>query len=105
LAKTSFTGSEIGTRGFDRPDQGDAFRLFNLTPTIDPSRRYSRVHRLRRELLDQIYSSVDLFLVDQNNDRRIPEVDMLFHRIKERYPLQRPKLYLPYREMQAITVL
>ena len=28
-----------------------------------------------------------------------------FYRIKERYPLQRPKLYLPYRELQAIAVL
>jgi len=28
-----------------------------------------------------------------------------FHRIKECYPLQRPKLYLPYRELQAIAVL
>jgi group II intron reverse transcriptase/maturase len=29
----------------------------------------------------------------------------VFHRIKARYPLQRPKLYLPYRELQAIAVL
>ena len=29
----------------------------------------------------------------------------VFHRIKERYPLQRPKLYLPYRELQTIAVL
>jgi len=28
-----------------------------------------------------------------------------FYRIKKRYPLQRPKLYLPYRELQAIAVL
>ncbi|MCO6441510.1 MAG: hypothetical protein J5I81_10570 [Nitrococcus mobilis] len=28
-----------------------------------------------------------------------------FHRIKTRYPMQRPKLYLPYRELQAIAVL
>ena len=69
------TGSEIGPRGFDRPDQGDAFRLFNLAPLIDPNRRYSRVHRGRGEMLDQIYASVDLFPVEQNNDRRLPEVD------------------------------
>jgi endonuclease/exonuclease/phosphatase family metal-dependent hydrolase len=69
------TGSEIGTRGFDRPDQGDAFRLFNLAPLIDPNRRYSRVHRGRGEMLDQIFASVDLFPVEQNNDRRLPEVD------------------------------
>ena len=28
-----------------------------------------------------------------------------FHQIKERTPLLRPKLYLPYAELQAITVL
>ena len=29
----------------------------------------------------------------------------VFHRIKTRFPLQRPKLYLPYPELQAIAVL
>ena len=29
----------------------------------------------------------------------------VFHRIKTCFPLQRPKLYLPYRELQAIAVL
>ena len=29
----------------------------------------------------------------------------MFHRIKERYPLQRPRLYLPYRDLQAMAVL
>ena len=29
----------------------------------------------------------------------------VFHRIKRRFPLQRPKLFLPYRELQAIAVL
>jgi RNA-directed DNA polymerase len=28
-----------------------------------------------------------------------------FHRVKERFPLLRPKLYLPYRELQAIATL
>ena len=28
-----------------------------------------------------------------------------FHRIRERFPLLRPKLYLPYAELQAIAVL
>jgi len=28
-----------------------------------------------------------------------------FHRMLARFPLQRPKLYLPYRELQAIAVL
>ena len=29
----------------------------------------------------------------------------VFHRIKQRYPILRPKLYLPYRELKAIAVL
>jgi RNA-directed DNA polymerase len=29
----------------------------------------------------------------------------VFHQIKERLPLLRPKLYLPYRELQALAVL
>lgn len=29
----------------------------------------------------------------------------VFHRIKAQFPLQRPRLYLPYRELQAIAVL
>lgn len=29
----------------------------------------------------------------------------VFHRIKARFPLQRPKLFIPYREMQALAVL
>jgi len=29
----------------------------------------------------------------------------VFHRIEARYSLQRPKLYLPYRKLQAIAVL
>jgi RNA-directed DNA polymerase len=28
-----------------------------------------------------------------------------FHRVKERFPLLRPKLYLPYRELPALAVL
>lgn len=28
-----------------------------------------------------------------------------FHRIKERFPLQRPKLLLPYPELQRLAVL
>ena len=28
-----------------------------------------------------------------------------FQKLKERYPLQKPKLVLPYRELQALAVL
>jgi endonuclease/exonuclease/phosphatase family metal-dependent hydrolase len=68
-------GSEIGTGGFDRPDQGDDARLFNLAPLIDQDRRFSRVYRGRGELLDQIFASEELLPFDQNNERQRPEVD------------------------------
>lgn len=29
----------------------------------------------------------------------------VFHKIKSRYPLQKPRLYLPYRRFQAISAL
>jgi endonuclease/exonuclease/phosphatase family metal-dependent hydrolase len=68
-------GSEIGTGGFDRPDQGDNARLFNLAPRIAQDRRFSRMYRGRGELLDQIFASEELLPFDQNNQRQRPEVD------------------------------
>ena len=50
-------GSEIGTPGFDRPDRGDPWRLWNLAPLIPEERRYTRVYRGRRELIDHIFVS------------------------------------------------
>lgn len=51
------TGSELGTGGFDRPDQGDAARLWNLASLIPEERRFSRVYRGRGELIDHILVS------------------------------------------------
>ena len=42
-------------------------------------------------------------LCSRSRDAYIPWE--IFHRIKERYPLQRPKLRLPYRELQRLAVL
>ncbi|WP_435158836.1 endonuclease/exonuclease/phosphatase family protein [Amycolatopsis sacchari] len=53
-------GSEIGTGGFDHPDQGDAWRLWNLAPFIPGNRRYSRIYRGRKELIDHILVSHQL---------------------------------------------
>ncbi|MGH4002163.1 MAG: endonuclease/exonuclease/phosphatase family protein, partial [Pseudonocardiaceae bacterium] len=50
-------GSEIGTPGFDRPDKGDATRLWNLAPKIPEAERYSRVYQGRNELIDHILVS------------------------------------------------
>lgn len=48
-------GSEIGTPGENRPDQGDAHRLFNLAPLIPEDVRFSRVYRGRGELIDHLF--------------------------------------------------
>jgi len=50
-------GSEIDTAGFERPDQGDGWRLWNLAPMIPPRRRFSRRFRGRGELIDHILAS------------------------------------------------
>ena len=50
-------GSEIGSVGFDQPDQGDGDRMWNLAPLIAEERRYSRVYRGRMELIDHIFVS------------------------------------------------
>ncbi len=50
-------GSEIGTGGFERPDQGDGQRLWNLAPYIPAERRFSRIYRGRGELIDHLLAS------------------------------------------------
>lgn len=50
-------GSEIGTPGSDRPDKGDATRLWNLAPVIPAERRFSRTYRGRPEMIDHILVS------------------------------------------------
>jgi endonuclease/exonuclease/phosphatase family metal-dependent hydrolase len=61
-------GSEIGTAGFERPDQGDGSRLWNLAPLIPEERRFSRVFRGRGELIDHL-------LVSDTLVRRVEQVD------------------------------
>lgn len=50
-------GSEIGTAGFAAPDKGDGARLWNLAPLLPEARRYSRIYRGRRELIDHVLVS------------------------------------------------
>ncbi|MEU6915638.1 endonuclease/exonuclease/phosphatase family protein [Streptomyces olindensis] len=50
-------GSEIGTPGYDRPDRGDAARLWDVAPLIPAGQRWSRVNSGRRELIDHILLS------------------------------------------------
>ncbi|MGH3915737.1 MAG: endonuclease/exonuclease/phosphatase family protein [Pseudonocardiaceae bacterium] len=51
------SGSEIGTPGFDHPDQGDGQRLWNLAPLIPEAQRFSRIYRGRGELIDHLLVS------------------------------------------------
>ena len=50
-------GSEIGTGGFDQPDQGDGQRLWNLASLIPEGQRFSRIYRGRGELIDHLLVS------------------------------------------------
>jgi predicted extracellular nuclease len=56
-------GSEIGTGGFDQPDRGDPWRLWNLAPLIPAEEAYTRMFAGRRELIDHIL--VSRFLVER----------------------------------------
>ncbi|PBC67545.1 endonuclease/exonuclease/phosphatase family protein [Streptomyces sp. TLI_235] len=53
-------GSQIGTGGFDHPDQGDAKRLWNLAPRILEQGGFSRVFEGQHELIDHILISHSL---------------------------------------------
>ncbi|MGV9248914.1 endonuclease/exonuclease/phosphatase family protein [Streptomyces sp. NPDC003710] len=53
-------GSQIGTGGFDHPDQGDAKRLWNLAPRIIEQGGYSRIFEGQPELIDHIMISHSL---------------------------------------------
>lgn len=66
------SGSEIGTTAFVRKDKGDSTRLFNLAPLIPSERRYSRIFKQNKELIDSIFVSQEL-LGDRRNN--LPQVD------------------------------
>ncbi len=65
-------GSEIGTGGFDKADKGDDSRLFNLALLIPEERRYSRIYRGNKELIDHILVSQELLI---GQPRKLPVVD------------------------------
>jgi endonuclease/exonuclease/phosphatase family metal-dependent hydrolase len=50
-------GSEIDTPGFDRPDQGDGQRMWNLALRIPQAQRFTRIFRGRGELIDHVFAS------------------------------------------------
>ena len=50
-------GSQIGTGGFTRPDQGDPRRLWDVGYKMTPPNDYSRINQGRHELIDHILVS------------------------------------------------
>lgn len=50
-------GSEIGSRGEQIKDKGDAYRLFNVEPLLPENERQTRVYRGRGEIVDHIFVS------------------------------------------------
>ncbi|MET9733673.1 endonuclease/exonuclease/phosphatase family protein [Streptomyces sp. NPDC006458] len=50
-------GSELTTAGFERPDKGDAQRLWSTAELIAPAERFSRINDGRRELIDHVLVS------------------------------------------------
>ncbi len=69
------TGSETGTRGRETiPDQGDAWRLWNLAALIPEQTRYSRIYQGRGELIDHLLVSQGLReSLDRDSVRSIVE--------------------------------
>ena len=50
-------GSQFDTGGFDHPDRGDAWRLWNLAPKLPDAHRFSRIFEGQHELIDHIMIS------------------------------------------------
>lgn len=61
-------GSEIGTGGFDQPDQGDGQRLWNLAARIPEAQRFTRVYRGQPQLIDHILVSQAVVQVVADGD-------------------------------------
>lgn len=69
-------GSEIGTPGYGRPDQGDGWRLWNLAPHLPERERFTRVYRGRPEMIDHILVSRALVEVVGPGDVTTGKVDV-----------------------------
>jgi endonuclease/exonuclease/phosphatase family metal-dependent hydrolase len=62
------SGSEIGTAGFPRADQGDGFRMWNLAPllpNVGDEPAFTRRFKGRGELIDHMFAS--RVMVNPNN--------------------------------------
>jgi endonuclease/exonuclease/phosphatase family metal-dependent hydrolase len=67
-----------------RPDKGDPVRLYNLADRIPADRRFSRIYRGRRELIDHVLVSRPLLLAGVHADALVDDIPGITESIQER---------------------
>src|SRR5215217_2713675 len=73
VTTTLLLGPEDGS--VQREDKGDDVRLYNLAEKITPERRYSRVYKKRKELIDHILATKDLFVRTRSIDSLVEPIE------------------------------
>ena len=66
------------------PDKGDDVRLYNLAPYLPAERRFSRIYRKQRELIDHILVSYELIFHHQQVDSVTELIDSIDHQLGPR---------------------
>ncbi len=66
------------------PDKGDDVRLYNLAPYLPDDRRFSRIYRKQRELIDHILVSYELIFHRQQVDSVTELIDSIDHQLGPR---------------------
>lgn len=67
-----------------RPDKGDPVRLYNLADQLPPGRRYSRIYRNRKELLDHVLVSRQLLLAGTRIDSLVDGIEPITQSVRAR---------------------
>jgi predicted extracellular nuclease len=67
-----------------RPDQGDPVRLYNLADQLPAGRRYSRIYRNKRELLDHVLVSRPLLLAGVKIDSMVEGIEPITESVRTR---------------------
>jgi predicted extracellular nuclease len=67
-----------------RPDKGDPVRLYNLADQIPAGRRYSRIYRGKRELLDHVLVSRPLFLAGTRINSLVDDIEPITESVRAR---------------------
>lgn len=67
-----------------RPDQGDQVRLYQLADRLPPARRYSRLFRKRRELIDHLLVSRELVFDLRQVDALVEGLESIDESVRSR---------------------